>query len=184
VLFFTSDTHFGHQRILPLQSRPFATMAAMHEALITRWNAVVSPKDTVIHLGDFGLGTFEEMRQIFRQLQGHKHLVIGNHDKGAVLKQSWKSRHGYLVQKWQGLRFVCCHFPLATWWHAYYPHVLHVHGHTHGGVVPAIPHRFDVGSDAEDFTPVSAEVLFARSWMDPHYDGTQHLHQGRTLRTS
>lgn len=177
MLYFTSDTHFGHAAVLRLSARPFASVEAMHTALIARWNAVVAPGDTVLHLGDFGMGTAEELSVVFRQLQGQKHLVIGNHDGVAVLRQPWKSRRYYVVQKWRGLRFVCCHFPLATWWHAYLPQVLHVHGHTHGGVVEPVPHRFDVGVDAEHFAPVSAEVLFARGFGDMHYDPQLHMHR-------
>ncbi len=51
-LFFTSDTHFGHGGALGLYRRPFASAAAMNEALIERWNATVGPGDEVWHLGD------------------------------------------------------------------------------------------------------------------------------------
>lgn len=36
--FITSDTHFGHARIIELASRPFASVEEMDAELIRRWN--------------------------------------------------------------------------------------------------------------------------------------------------
>ena len=46
-LFFTSDTHFFHGRIIELCNRPFHSVEEMNEALITNWNRVV-PRDGVV----------------------------------------------------------------------------------------------------------------------------------------
>jgi calcineurin-like phosphoesterase family protein len=54
-VFFTSDTHFGHGGALGLYRRPFASAAAMNEALIERWNVTVGSGDEVWHLGDFAI---------------------------------------------------------------------------------------------------------------------------------
>ncbi len=51
--FFTSDTHFGHIRILKFRrGRPFANIQEMNESLIARVEPVVQPTDTVYCLGD------------------------------------------------------------------------------------------------------------------------------------
>jgi hypothetical protein len=42
-IFFTSDTHFGHGGALGLYRRPFASVAAVNEAIIERWNEIVGP---------------------------------------------------------------------------------------------------------------------------------------------
>jgi calcineurin-like phosphoesterase family protein len=55
MIFFTSDTHFGHAGTIALYRRPFASVAAMTEALVERWNAAVSPEDEVWFLGDFAI---------------------------------------------------------------------------------------------------------------------------------
>jgi calcineurin-like phosphoesterase family protein len=178
MLYFISDTHFDHRKIIDLSARPFASVAEMNEAMIERWNAIVTPRDTVIHLGDFGLGTKDETTRAFRRLHGHKELVVGNHDKGAVLNQRWKARHHYLVQRWEGVKFVLSHFPMETWWHAYHPNVLHLHGHVHGGVVPKRPHRWDVGADPLRFTPISAEQLAVEGMLDASYQPEVHMHEG------
>lgn len=80
-VFVVADTHFGHKNIIGFEPehRPFATVEEHDEALIERWNAVVNPKDTVWHLGDvlFGRHSFA----ILPRLNGHKKLVMGNHDQ-------------------------------------------------------------------------------------------------------
>jgi hypothetical protein len=54
-IFFISDTHFGHGGALGLYRRPFASVAAMNEGLMERWNETVGPDDVVWHLGDFAI---------------------------------------------------------------------------------------------------------------------------------
>lgn len=78
---FTSDTHFGHERILELENRPFASTAEMNEALIDNWNSVVRDGDTVYHLGDAVMGSFAENVQLLGRLNGMIQLVPGNHDR-------------------------------------------------------------------------------------------------------
>jgi calcineurin-like phosphoesterase family protein len=98
---FTSDTHFGHARIIELADRPFASVEEMNEALVERWNERVAPEDTVIHLGDVALGPIEESLKYIERLNGFKILVVGNHDrpfppmqKGNLTKVSnWTERY-------------------------------------------------------------------------------------------
>lgn len=79
--FFVSDTHFSHQRISELAGRPFDNIQEMNEELIKRWNEVVKPDDTVIHLGDVALGKISESLPLVGRLNGIKLLCPGNHDR-------------------------------------------------------------------------------------------------------
>lgn len=72
---------FSHANILRLSNRPFRSIEEHDETLIANWNSVVSPEDTVWHLGDVNLGKFDESIELVRRLNGHKHLVSGNHDR-------------------------------------------------------------------------------------------------------
>jgi calcineurin-like phosphoesterase family protein len=79
--FFTSDTHFGHSRVIELCKRPFDDTTAMDEAMIRAWNDRVAPDDIVWHVGDFDMGRDDKIEATFHRLNGVKHLVLGNHDE-------------------------------------------------------------------------------------------------------
>lgn len=53
----------------------------MNAAMVDNWNHVVGPDDTVYHLGDVALGPWEDWENWLPQLNGHKVLVVGNHEK-------------------------------------------------------------------------------------------------------
>ena len=80
-VFFTSDTHFGHANIIKFCNRPFRDIDHMDEELIRRWNATVTPDDTVYHLGDVALGSRERWGSRLSRLNGTIYLVPGNHDR-------------------------------------------------------------------------------------------------------
>ncbi len=77
---FISDTHFGHERIIELTHRPFASVEEMDETLARRWNECVKPQDIVYHLGDVAFGPKKRQREILSSLAGRKILILGSHD--------------------------------------------------------------------------------------------------------
>lgn len=77
---FSSDHHFGHERIIELCDRPFRDVAHMNEEIIERHNAVVEPEDLVYFLGDVALGKRVETLPLVARMNGRKVLVAGNHD--------------------------------------------------------------------------------------------------------
>lgn len=81
-IFVISDTHFNHKNIINYCNRPFDNVYQMNDTMIKNWNKVVSPNDIVFHLGDFGLGSQLELKEIFDKLNGRKILILGNHDRG------------------------------------------------------------------------------------------------------
>lgn len=80
-IFFTSDTHFSHENIIRFCNRPFKNVDHMNEELIRRWNEKVGPDDIVYHLGDFAWGGSDVWNKILQRLNGHIHLIMGNHDE-------------------------------------------------------------------------------------------------------
>lgn len=84
MIWFTSDTHFGHANVIGFCGRPFALVEEMDEEMIRRWNARVRPSDVVYHLGDFAFKSKEFAAGICCRLLGHKVLVRGNHDRKAA----------------------------------------------------------------------------------------------------
>src|SRR4051812_8195892 len=80
-LYFTSDLHFGHQRIIELCNRPFGSVEEMNQTIIDRWNDTVKNDDTVFVLGDVAMGKISDSLPLVKKLKGNKHLVSGNHDR-------------------------------------------------------------------------------------------------------
>ncbi|QSB07852.1 metallophosphoesterase family protein [Lysinibacillus fusiformis] len=101
-MYFTSDTHFNHKKILLFESRPFTSIEEMNEALISIWHSTIQPKDTIFHLGDFSFGNVEETMAILQRLNGKIHLIQGNHD----IDKKW--------QKILGENLIECFHPIGT----------------------------------------------------------------------
>ena len=47
MVYFTADTHFGHENVIRFCDRPFSTADEMDEAMIANWNGRVKGNDTV-----------------------------------------------------------------------------------------------------------------------------------------
>lgn len=185
--FFTSDTHFGHERIISLCNRPFADVHEMNEAIIRNWNNVVSPEDTVFHLGDVAMGPWVEWDSLLTRLNGYKILVVGNHDRifrGNNFRQ--QERFGPLYDKW--FNEVHENYPKLNLSNEMVVNLSHfpydgdshdgdrytedrmlddgttlIHGHTHLNQIVSRSKKgalqIHVGQDAFDYTPVSEEQI-------------------------
>lgn len=158
-IFFTSDTHFGHQNIIKYCDRPFEDVVTMDAKLVIAWNEKVGLNDTVYHLGDMAFNNYERISE----LNGNIKLVPGNHDHERAKKvmhlvqEVLPEVHYLKISKSQ--RFVLCHYPFESWRREY---KFHLHGHTHGtsGVKT---NRLDVGMDAvQVFAPLSLDEIMER----------------------
>jgi calcineurin-like phosphoesterase family protein len=160
-VFFTSDTHFGHGGALGLYRRPFASVAAMNEAMIARWNETVGPEDEIWHLGDFAIRQPEAaVTELLGRLNGRKHLVAGNNDPPATIGQrGWVSVQPYVEIVRDGVFLVLCHYPFRSW-RGMDKGSFDLHGHSHGRLA-AQPRQIDVGVDAWDFHPVDLSQILA-----------------------
>ena len=82
MIFYTADLHLGYFPILHDTARPFTGVPEMDEALISNWNARVGADDSVYIVGDFSYNGGEAPTQYLSRLNGHLHLIRGNHDTG------------------------------------------------------------------------------------------------------
>ena len=112
-IFEISDTHFGHNNVIKYCNRPFKSVEEMDERMIKNWNETVSNNDTVIHLGDFGLGKKEYISSIVQRLNGKKILILGNHDNWS--EQSYRDMGFHTVSRFPILYdgfYIMSHAPI------------------------------------------------------------------------
>lgn len=175
-VWFTGCTHFGHDNIIIYTKRPFVNTSAMNARLIDSWNHLVSPSDTVYHLGDVTLGDINSFKAYVGQLNGQIKIVPGNHDARWLKNyNSFSSpvhtRHGAItvlpplvtlefpleeLAPWP-LVVVLCHYPMRSWDRSHYGS-LQLHSHTHG-TIEEFGRSVDVSVDSWDYAPVSLNQL-------------------------
>ena len=149
-VFVCSDLHFNHKNIITYENRPWPDRDAMNAGLITRWNAVVSPKDTVYMLGDVGFCGKSKASELVHRLNGYKILILGNHDYPRS-ERYWEEV-GF-AEVYKDLHITCgnqhvylAHEPPTE----ITPGIFYLYGHVHGN--PEFP----------NWTPSSACVCLER----------------------
>ena len=156
-IWFTADHHFGHKRIIDLANRPFASVEAMDEDMITRWNSVVASGDMVYHLGDFA---FTDHTPYLQRLKGQKRLIVGNHDHSNRVKAAigWATVDSLLhVTMPDKTLLVLCHYAMRVWNRSHHG-AIQLYGHSHGNLI-GDSQSCDVGVDCWDFAPVSLDTI-------------------------
>jgi calcineurin-like phosphoesterase family protein len=174
-VWFTSDTHFGHKRIIELAKRPFASLEEMDERLIRNWNDVVDVNDDVYHLGDF---SFRPPSRYISRLNGRVHLIYGNHDDKKELKKcdQFQWQGDYLEIEVEGTKVVLCHYAFRVWNKSGHGS-LHFYGHSHNNL-PGDSQSCDVGVDSWGHYPVCMDNIKARLAKSRNR-GTEPDHHGR-----
>lgn len=179
--YYIADTHFYHANIIKYCKRPFQNAEEMNEYMIERWNQTVKPDDIVIHVGDFAMGNTLAQQKIFIRLNGHKILVLGNHDgnKRYMLNVGFEEVHDYIYR--DGLLIM--HDPmfveinlrgdgLFTFEERYNECDYFLHGHVHNHYVhnKKLNKAINCCVENHDYTPKTLEQLVG--WMQE----TRQLH--------
>ena len=160
-IWFTSDTHFGHEKIVGLCGRPFANVEEMDETLIKNWNAKVNKSEIVYHCGDFSLAKdLKKIPQYVRRLNGQIHLIMGNHDqKRAKFLSGFADVKHYKEVKYNEQKIILCHYAFKTWNKSHHGS-WNLHGHSHGSLPRDYKAKqLDVGVDVWGFSPLSFEEV-------------------------
>ncbi len=89
---YISDLHFGHKNIIRSDNRPFSSLDEMDSKMIELWNIKENPDDDVLIVGDVCCRNSKPPHWYLAQLNGHKHLVLGNHN-AVVLKDKKCERY-------------------------------------------------------------------------------------------
>lgn len=181
-IWYTADTHFGHENILRFCQRPFATISQMDGKLIENLWHHVSPEDHLWVLGDFAFGRKAKdskyLQQVFDQLPGaEKHLIIGNHDLAPTLELPWDSI-SHLKELRDGPQnqlHTLCHYPMITW-NLARRGALQLFGHVHNNWRGS-RNAVNVGVDVWDFQPVTFSEVARRAKKLPvnkHWSDVEH----------
>lgn len=123
MIYFTSDTHFGHANVIRFVGRPWRTIEQMDAALVASINARVGMRDELWILGDFSYRLGRDEALAIRQSITCRrvHFVPGNHDRNWAVPEL---EGAFLLEppiakiKYEGHRFVCSHYPIMDWEHA------------------------------------------------------------------
>lgn len=169
---YISDTHFGHRNVINFDRRPFADINQMNYTIMALWNDRVRADDDVWILGDFCYHSERAPEWYLRQLKGHKHLIIGNHDK--VTLES-KNAYQYLESldimvncndylNKEEVQVVLMHYPMVEW-----PYIhsgaYHLFGHIHNRLddtyyfMKERERAFNVGCMINNYAPASLREI-------------------------
>lgn len=167
-LWFISDNHFNHANILNFTNydgskvRPiFKDVTDMNERMISNWNSKIKPQDKVYHLGDVAFGNVANFDSIMSRLNGHKRLILGNHDGFdiGVYQKYFRIEPCWRQFKDMPKKFICTHVPIheSTLFSTKGP-VWNVHGHVHGNNVKFDESDFQ-GADNPKYVNISVEKI-------------------------
>ena len=131
MIYYIADMHFGHTNVLRFDNRPFSDTAQMDDTLIQNWNERVATDDTVYVLGDAFWKNEENSIRIIQQLNGHKHLIQGNHDRvKGKLRPYWESIEQYAEVNDENRLVILSHYPILFYKNQHYGAVM-LYGHVH-----------------------------------------------------
>lgn len=174
LLFFTSDTHFGHRSIISHANRPFVDLKEHDEILVKNWNRVVPRDGIVVHQGDFAMGLKSTKLKWILETLNYELIYLnqGNHEKD-IMKKFWARE--YFEKIAQRIEFeveddngkfkdktgrkynviVTDHYPMVSWNKSFHG-AYHTYGHTHGNLKEH-PRNFayEVGVDVNNYEPIS-----------------------------
>lgn len=170
MIFYTADTHFGHANIIRFCDRPFSSVEEMDRIMIENWNNRVQAEDTVFIVGDFAYRSSRSVVQILKHLNGHKHLITGNHDHSWLQNENVEKlfesiSHMDIIND-SGHRVILCHYPLMTWSgekKGAYMVYGHIHNHTSDldfwPYIAGNDHMLNAGVDVNYFAPATLDEL-------------------------
>jgi calcineurin-like phosphoesterase family protein len=152
-IYVISDPHF-HHRNMALR-RGFTDEIEMNEHIVSKWNKTVNKKDTVWILGDITMEKADY--EILNKLNGIKHIVLGNHDRGQhtkILQQYVNKICGMVDYK----NVILTHCPIHPS-QLEFRYSKNIHGHVHSNPILDLYEDKAWGKLDERYVNVSAEAI-------------------------
>jgi calcineurin-like phosphoesterase family protein len=163
-IYLTSDPHFCHNREFIYKPRGFNSADEMNEAIVTNFNSIVKPEDTVYILGDCMLNDDEKGIELLKSLNGHIYIALGNHDTGNRVSKYLDCvedvRLGYRF-RYKKIEFWLSHYPMMMKNFDDPKPVWNLSGHTHSKdkFENGKYNVYNVALDAHDNKPVSLDQI-------------------------
>lgn len=141
----------------------------MNEAIVERWNEVVTPNDEAYVLGDLMLNDNAAGLEYLSRLNGTIYVIRGNHDTDnrIELYNNHPKIAGVFDAKYlryNGYHFYLTHYPCLTGnleKESLKACTLNLYGHTHqrDNFYEDRPYMYHVGVDSHDCRPVSIDQI-------------------------
>lgn len=133
--YFIADLHLGHVNCLGFDNRPFIDIEKHDQTIIDNWNNTVGMDDDVYILGDISWHNVTKTIEIFKNLNGHKHLIKGNHDHKLLKNRDLQNQFVEIcdykeLDLGDGKLLVLSHYPIPCFRNHYYG-AYHLYGHVH-----------------------------------------------------
>lgn len=165
MIYYVSDLHIGHEKIIKLCNRPFNSLEEMNNALIANWNAKVKPTDEVYIVGDLFLHMPENGDEIISKLNGTKYLIVGNHDWSWMdkidLKKHFKKVSELMTIIDRNKTITLCHYPMMDFRGDFL-----VYGHIHNNtkdfywpLLKTMDNAFNAGVEINNYEPSTFNEL-------------------------
>lgn len=163
-IWFISDTHFCHENMYKFTKddgsrvrAEFENSRQGDEYIVEQWNNYVKVQDKIYHLGDVTFQYNGLFNNIMARLNGHKRLIVGNHDKLNTTLMRWFEK----VELWTGGKFkkhgfVASHIPLRE--DQMRKVEYNVHGHTHYNLLNN-PRYVNVCVECTGYRPIHIDEL-------------------------
>ena len=187
-IFFTADTHFGHENVIQFDKRPFSSASEMDEEMIKRWNNKVGKGDLVYVLGDMIWKSLTDYAEpLIKSLNGQIILIKGNHDRfinNAKAKKALAGIKDYddivvTLENGNKRRCILSHY-FMPFYNAYRYQTILLHGHSHSSEESTIEREiaknlndrgfqneiYNVGCMHWDYEPVTLDEILATSKED------------------
>lgn len=169
--YYIADLHLGDQRVFDLCRRNIS-IEDYNQKLISNWNAKVKDDDHVWIIGDFcKFDYLANALEVLHQLNGHHHLVFGNHDEEMLeiygfegFYENFDSVYQLTLIDDNNREVFLCHYPMLDWWNSQYGSY-HIYGHIHNKDLPEIKAyykdklAFNASADVIDHTPMTLDEL-------------------------
>lgn len=177
--YFTADLHLGEESVMLRCERPWASIDEHDAAIVANINARVGVDDELYILGDVTAVRDRARLRAWMDAIACKNrwLIWGNHDTDALREVGgFVVCANYLEVVASG--HLCClsHYPMLDWnkgdeyyaTHKLETLALMLHGHVHSrgreanaANAQAGIRRYDVGVDANGFSPVSIDEIWS-----------------------